>query len=55
MEEYLAATEVHETMEQRKFFSLSAITNRIQEILQPHLDKPFRDAFKELDGEPREE
>lgn len=28
-------------MEQRKFFSLSAITGRIQEILQPHIGKPF--------------
>lgn len=36
----MAATLVHETMD-RKFFNLSAITNRIQEILQPHIGKLF--------------
>jgi exodeoxyribonuclease VII large subunit len=28
-------------VEQRKFFSLSAITGRVQDILQPHVGKPF--------------
>jgi exodeoxyribonuclease VII large subunit len=35
-------TEVRDfQVEQRKFFSLSAITGRIQDILQPHMGKPF--------------
>jgi exodeoxyribonuclease VII large subunit len=53
-------------MNQRSFFNLSAITIRIQEILQPYIGKQFwvkaeissgreRDSFKELEDESEKE
>jgi exodeoxyribonuclease VII large subunit len=53
-------------MNQRTFFNISAITIRIQEILQPYIGKQFwvkaeissgreRGGFKELEDEAKEE